>query len=267
VNTDFSYSKSNAEIEDKSRLSVALAARIAHTLDAGMRIHVSGWGRYSIRPLGISRILDRYYDTPDRTFQTWSKEHGKQLLLRDRHEGTVIGDVHLRNIQTPEEISMIPVAGETHMLVVKVPLDQAGSTDSMRTARENEATYTEQDREALRAQYIGLIQCILGVELDPTNVDVREYVGKVRKSYGVFARPTFHASETQVARIDLDFIVREYYEPGDISLERYAKYEVEKQASATVSQFEACTQALRAVLHIPKEEPLPILMTSPSKAE
>ncbi len=109
-------------------------------------MHVPGWGRHSIRPLGVSRIIDRYYDTPDRTFQTWSKTHGKQLLLRERHEGTVIGDVHPQNIQTPAEISMIPVAGETHILVVKVPLDQASSNDSIRTARENEVIYTEQDR-------------------------------------------------------------------------------------------------------------------------
>ena len=152
---------------------------------------------------------------------------------------------------------MIPVAGETHIMVVKVPLDQTGSISSMRRARENEVTFTEQESDALKAQFIEVIQGILGVEFNPTTVDVRECVGKIRKSYRVFSRPTFHAPETFVARIDLDFIVREYYGPGDISLERYAKYEAEKQAPATIHQFEACTQALRAVLHIPKEEPLP----------
>ena len=92
-------------------------------------------------------------------------------------------------------------------------------------------------------------------------MDVREYVGKVRKSYGVFSRSTLHAPETQVSRIDLDFIVREYYEPSGISVERYAKYEAEKQGSATVSQFETCAHILRAVLHIPKEAPSSIIPT------
>ncbi len=137
----------------------------------------------------------------------------------------------------------------------------------MRTARENEDTYTEQDREALKAQYTGLIQSILGVELDPTIVDVREYVGKVRNTYGVFSQPASYTPERHVANIDLDFIVREYYNPGVVSFEQYAKFEVEKQRRTTASQFEACTQALRAVLHFPKEEPSPFLMTSPSKAE
>ena len=104
MSSNFSDSKANAEIEDKSRLPDELAAKISRQLDAGMRIHVHGWGRHSIRPSGVSRIIDRYYDTPDRTFQTWSKTHGKQLLLRERHEGAVIGDVLLQNFQTPAEI-------------------------------------------------------------------------------------------------------------------------------------------------------------------
>jgi hypothetical protein len=61
--------------------------------------------------------------------------------------------------------------------------------------------------------------------------------------------------------------VREYYNPGVVSFEQYAKYEAEKQRRTTASQFEACTQALRAVLYIPKEEPPLFLMTAPSKAE
>jgi hypothetical protein len=154
VTSDFTYSKATAEIEDKSRLSDELAVRISHRLNPGIRITVPGWGRHSIRPLGVRRILDRYYDTPDRTFQTWSKANGKQLLLRDRQEGTVIGDVNLPNIQTPEEMSMIPVAGETHICAIKVPLEDPASNYSMRTAWENEATYTNQDRAVLRVQYL-----------------------------------------------------------------------------------------------------------------
>jgi hypothetical protein len=253
VTSDFTHPNANAEIEDKSRLPDELAARISRRLDNGIRMQVPGWGRHTIRPLGVSRIIDRYYDTPDRTFQTWSKTYGKQLLLRERHEGTVIGDVHPQNIRTREEISIIPVADETHTLVVKVPLDQASSNDSMRTAREHEVIYTEQEGEALKAQYIKVMRRILAIEFNPATVDIREYIGKVRKSYGVFSQPTFHAPETLVARIDLDFIVREYYEPGGISVEHYAKYEAEKQGSVTVSQFEICAQHLRAVLHIPKE--------------
>ena len=121
-------------------------------------------------------------------------------MLRERHEGTVIGDVYLQNIRTREQISMIPVADETHTLVVKVPLDHASSHESMRTAREHVVTYTEQDGEALKAQYIELLQGILGVEFNPAAVDIREYVGKVRKSYGVFSRPTSHAPETLVIK-------------------------------------------------------------------
>ncbi len=245
----------NAEIEDKSRIPDELAARISRRLDAGIRMHIPGWGRHSIRPLGVSRIIDRYYDTPDRTFQTWSKTHRKQLLLRERHEGTVIGDVHPQNIRTREEISMIPVADETHTLVVKVPLDHASSHVNMRTAREHVVIYTEQYVEALKAQYIEVLQGILSVEFNPAAVDIREYVGKVRKSYGVFSRPTSHAPETLVTRIDLDFIVREYYEPQRISVECYAKYEAEKQGSVPVIHFETCAQHLRAILHIPKEVP------------
>lgn len=255
MTSDFTHPNVNAEIEDKSRLPDELAARISRRLDTGIRMYVPGWGRHFIRPLGVSRIIDRYYDTPDRTFQTWSKTHRKQLLLRERHEGTVIGDVHPQYIRTPEEISMIPVADETHTLVVKVPLDQAGSDDTIRTAREHEVIYTEQDVEALKAQYIEVLQGILGVGFDPTTVDIREYIGKVRKSYGVFSRPTFHAPEILVVRIDLNFIVREYYVPEGISVECYAKYEAEKQGSVPVIQFETCTQHLRAVLHIPHEVP------------
>jgi hypothetical protein len=255
MTSDFTHPDVNAEIEDKSRLPDELAARISRRLDTGIRMHVPGWGRNSIRPLCVSRIIDRYYDTPDRTFQTWSKTHGKQLLLRERHEGTVIGDVYPQNIRTREEISMIPVADETHTLVVKVPLDHASSHESMRTAREHVVIYTEQDVGALKAQYIELLQGILGVEFNPAAVDIREYVGKVRTSYGVFSRPTFHAPETLVIRIDLDFVVREYYGPEGISVERYAKYEAEKQGSVPVRQFETCAQHLRAVLHIPHEVP------------
>ena len=218
-------------------------------------MHIPGWGHHFIRPSGVSRIIDRYFDTSDRTFKTWSKTHGKQLLLRERHEGTIIGIVHPQNIRTPEEISIIPVADETHALVVKVPLDQANSNDSTRTAREHEVIYTEQDVEAFKAQYIAIMQDFLGVEINMATVDIREYVGKVRKSYGVFSWPTIHASEIPVIRIDLDFIVREYYLPQGTSVERYAKYEAEKQGSVTVSQFETCTQHLRTILHIPKEAP------------
>ena len=255
MTSDFTHLKVNAEIEDKSRLPVELAASISRRLDAGIRMHVPGWGRHSIRSLGVSRIIDRYFDTPDRTFQTWSKMHGKQLLLRERHEGTVIGDAHPQNIRTREQISIIPVADETHTLVVKVPLDHADSDESMRAAWEHVVIYTEQDREALKAHYIELLQGILGVEFNPAAVDIREYVGKVRKSYGVFSRPTSHAPETLVIRIDLDFVVREYYGPERISVECYAKYEAEKQGSATVRHFETCAQHLRAVLHIPHEVP------------
>ena len=255
MTSDFTDSKANAEIEDKSRLPDALAVRISRRLDTGIRMHVPGWGRHSIRSLGVSRIIDRYYDTPDRMIQTWSKTNRKQLLLRERHEGTVIGDVYPQNIRTREQISMIPVADETHTLVVKVPLDHASSHESMRTAKEHVVIYTEQDGEALRAQYIELLQGILSVEFNLTAVDIREYVGKVRKSYGVFSRPTSHAPETLVIRIDLDFVVREYYGPERISVECYAKYEAEKQGSVTVRHFETCAQHLRAVLHIPNEVP------------
>lgn len=251
---EFTYSNGNTEIEDKSRLPDELAAKIALRLDAGIRMRVPGWGRYSIKPSGVSRIIDRYYDTPDRTFQTWSKTHRKQLLLRERYEGTIFGDVHPHNILTREDFSMIPTANEMHTLVIKVPLDQASINDSLRTAREHEVIYTEQDRDALKAQYIEVLQGILGIEFNPATVDVRECVGKVRKSYGVFSLPASHTLETLVVRIDLDFIVREYYEPGGVHVERYAKYEAEKQGPVTVRQFEACTKHLRAVLHIPKEE-------------
>ncbi len=51
----FTQSKANAEIEDKGRLPNELAAEISRVLDAGLRIQVPGWGRYAIRPLGVSR--------------------------------------------------------------------------------------------------------------------------------------------------------------------------------------------------------------------
>jgi len=267
VTTDFTHPKARAEIEDKGRLPDELAIRIVRQLDAGMRIEVPGWGRSAIRPLGVSRIIDRYYDTPDRMFQTWSKVHGKQLLLRDRHESSVVGDVDPRNIQTQADILRLPVTGELHKWVAKVPLKRANSNSRLREAREHETPYTDQDRETLKAELIGMIRQTLGLKLDPTVVDVREYVGKVRKTYGVFSQPTSHAPERRVATIDLDFIVREYYKPGGVSVERYAKYEAEKQGRTTASQFEACAQALRAVLHIPKEEPPPLIITKPSKAE
>ncbi len=255
MTADHTHPHANAEIEDKSRLPGELALRIARRLDAGMRMHVPGWGHHSIRPLGISRIIDRYYDTPDRSFQTWSKTHRKQLLLRERHEGMVIGDVQLQHIRTPENISMIPVAGETHILVVKVPLFHASTNDSMRTAREHEFIFTEQNKEALKRQCIEVMREFTGIECNPSTVDIREYLGKVRKSYGVYLWSTRHAPETLVTRIDLDFIVREYYGEGEVSFECYVKYEAEKQESVTVSQFEACAQHLRAVLRIPKEIP------------
>ena len=267
VTTDFTHPKARAEIEDKGRLPDELAIRIVRQLDAGMRIEVPGWGHYAIRPLGVSRIIDRYYDTADRMFQTWSKVHGKQLLLRDRHESSVVGDVDPRSIQTQADIVRLLVTGEMHKWVAKVPLKRANLNNRLREAREHEAPYTDQDRETLKAELIGMIRQTPGFELDPTAVDVREYVGKVRKTYGVFSQPASPALERRVATIDLDFIVREYYQPGSVSVERYAKYEAEKQRRTTASQFEACTQALRAVLHIPKEEPPPLIITKPSKAE
>ena len=253
MTADFTHPHANAEIEDKSRLSDDLAISIALRLDAGMRIHVPGWGRHSIRPLAVSRIIDRYYDTPDRAFQTWSKTQRKQLLLRERHEGLVSGDVQLQDIRSSEDISLIPVTGETHTLVVKVPLVHASTNDSLRTAREHEVIFTEQNKEALKAQCIEVMQETLGITCNPATVDIREYLGKVRKSYGVFPRSAMQAPETLIIRIDLDFIVREYYGEGEVSVERYVKYEAEKQEPVTVSLFEACAQHLRAVLHIPKE--------------
>ncbi len=239
VTTDFPHPKAKTEIEDKGRLPDKLAAKLVRQLDAGMRMEVPGWGRYAIRALGVSRIIDR----------------------------RVVGDVDPRNIHTQADIVRLPVEGEMHKWVAKVPLKRANSSSRIRKAREHEAAYMDQDRETLRAELIGMIRQTLGLELDPTTVDVREYVGKVRKTYGVFSQPTSHAPERHVATIDLDFIVREYYQSGGVSVERYAKYEVEKQGRTTASQFEACTQALRAVLHIPKEEPPPLIITSLSQAE
>jgi hypothetical protein len=262
VTTEFTHPKENDEIEDKGRLPVELAAQIVRQLDAGMRMEVPGWGRYAIRPLGVSRIIDRYYDTPDRMFQTWSKAHGKPLLLRDRHEGNIVGDVDFRNIQTQADIVRLLVEDETHKWVAKVPLKMTNAHSRLREARENEAPYTDQDREAVRAELLAKIRQTLGLELDSTTVDVRECVGKVRKTYGVFSQPASHAPERHIATIHLDFIVREYYKPGGVSVERYAKYEAEKQGRTTARQFAACTQALRAVLHIPKEEPPPLILTS-----
>ena len=213
----------------------------------------------------MSRIIDRYYDTADRAVQTWSKVHGKQLLLRERHEGSVVGDADPRNILTQADILRLPIEGEAHTWVAKVPLEREDATSRFRKAREHEAPYTDHDREAVRAELLGLIGQTLGLELDPPTVDVRESVGKVRKSYGVFAQPTSHTPGRHVATIDLDFIVRESYQPRGISVERYAKYEAEKQGRTTARQFEACTQVLRAVLHIPKDEPPPIIITSPRR--
>jgi hypothetical protein len=263
VTTHFTHPATNTEIEDKGRLPVALAARISHRLDAGMMIEVPDWGHYIIRTLGVSRIIDRYYDTADRAFQTWSKVHGKQLLLRERHEGSVISGVDSWNTLTQADILRLPVEGETHTWVAKVPLKWVNATGRFRKAREHAAPFTDRDREAVRAELLGLIGQTLGHELDPTTVDVRECVLKVRKSYGVFAQPASHTSERHVATIDLDFIVREYYRPRGVSIERYAKYEAEKQGRTTARQFAACTQVLRAVLHIPKDEPPPLLITSP----
>src|SRR6266516_6870299 len=74
VMTDFPHPTANAEIEDKGSLPVELAAQVVRLLDVGMQMEVPGWGRYPIRTLGVSRIIDRYHDTPDRVFQTWSYE-------------------------------------------------------------------------------------------------------------------------------------------------------------------------------------------------
>jgi hypothetical protein len=267
VPSDFILPNANTEIEDKGRLPDELAAQIARQLDAGIRIEVSGWGHYAIRPLGMSRIIDRYYDTPDRIFQTWSKVHGKPLLLRDRQEGSVVGNVDSWNILTQADILRLPIEGETHTWVAKVPLERANSNSRIRQAREHEAPYTDHDREAVRAALIEMIQQTLGLELDPTTMDVRECVLKVRKSYGVFAQPASPAPERHVATIDLDFIVREYYQPRGVAVERYAKYELEKQRRTTARQFAACTQVLRAVLDIPRDEPPPTIITLPPKGE
>ncbi len=265
VTTDLPRPTANAEIEDKGRLPDELAAQIARRLDAGMRPEVPGWGYFAARPHGVSRIIDRYYDTPDRMFQTWSRAHSKQLLLRDRQKGRVVGAADTRNIHTLADVVRLPVEDETHTWVAKVPLKGVNANSRIRLASEHEAPYTDRDREAVGAELMGIIRQIPGIELDPTTVAVRECVGKVRKSYAVFAQTTAHAPERHVATIDLNFIVREYYQSSGVSLERYAKYEAEKQKRATAREFAACTRALRAVLHIPKEEPLPILLTPPTR--
>ena len=186
-------------------------------------------------------------------------------MLRDRYESNVVGDVDPQNIHTQADIVRLPVEDERHTWVAKVPLKSANSNSGIREAREHEAPYTDQAREAVSAELLEMIRQTLDLELDPTTVDVREYVGKVRKTYGVFSQPTTHTPERHIAAIDLDFIVREYYQPGGVSVERYAKYEVEKQGRTTARRFEACTQALRAVLHVPQEEPPPLILTSPPR--
>lgn len=243
------------EIEEKSRLPEELAGEIMDALDAGMRIAVPGWGYHRIRPLSVSRIIDQYYDTPDRLFRTWSKAHEKALLLRERREGIVIGEGTPQDIHTQEDIFMLSVEDETHIWLVKVPLEGVPSSESVRKAREIVIPYTDQERERGKRQQIGVIQRTLHLEVDPTTVDVRECVVKVRRMYGMFSEPTSHDPETHVANIDLDFIVRTYVRPDGTFMERYAKYEVEKQGDSTASQFEVCTLALRKLFHIPKEEP------------
>ena len=247
----FPPSRGNPEIEDKSRLPVELAAEIVRRLDAGMRIEVPGWGNYSLRPLRASRIIDQYYDTPDRLFSTWSKVNGKQLLLRDRHEGIIIGEVSPWSLQTQEEIAALPVEDERHAWLAKVPLENALSSRRIRKAREHETLYTDQDKEALRVQHIARIQHFLGIQLDSALIDIREDVRKVRKTYELFSQSAPYAPQTRVATLALDFIVRAYYQLDSFAVERYAKYEAEKQGRTTMNQFEAYAQALRAVLHIP----------------
>jgi hypothetical protein len=243
------------EIEEKSRLSEELAGEIMGALDAGMRIDIPGWGYHRIRLLGVRRIIDQYYDTPDRMFRTWSKANEETLLLRERHEGIVIGGLPPQDMFTRENMAMLPVESETHVWLVKVPLEGVPSNVGVRKAREIVTPYTNQERETGKRQQIRVLQQALHMELDPLTVDVREYVVKVRKTYGIFSEPTSHDPETCVAKIDLDFIVRTYNRPDGTSIERYAKYEVEKQGENTISQFEACTLALRTLLHLPKEEP------------
>ncbi len=249
------FPQPHTEVEDKFRLTHEYASAIVHQLDAGMYIAIPGWGFHHIRPFGISRIIDRYYDTPERLFQTWSKTTGKQLLLRERQEGTIIGEVHPWEIQTLEEVSRVPVQDEVRKWVVKVPVEDSISNRSVREAREHELTFTSQDRAALKAHCLSMMQGLLDTELDPLAVDVRECVGKVRKTYAIFAPPLDRVPETPIAVIDLDFILRAYYQFNATFLERYSKYEVEQQECGSLHQFEACIQTLRAVLHIPDEEP------------
>jgi hypothetical protein len=225
---EFLRSATMAEIEDKSRLPDELAVLIARRLDVGVKFEVAGWGWHAIIPLGVKRILDRYYDTPDRIFQTWSKAHGKQLLLRDRREGSIVSDVDPRNIHTQADMLRLPVEDEMHIWVVKVPLESANPHKSFREAREHEAPYTDQDREAVRAKLLSVIRQTLDLEFDPSTVDVREYLGKLRKTYAVFSRPPVYASQRYIATIAIDFIVREYDQPDGVFVERYAKYEAEK---------------------------------------
>jgi hypothetical protein len=263
VTTHFTRPTPNTEVEDKGRLSPAHAARVARRLDAGLLLEVPDWGRFSIRILGVSRIIDRYYDTADRALQTWSKAHGQQLLLRERREGSVISGVDSWATLTQAAILRLPVDGETHTWVAKVPYKRVNAPGRFRKAREHEAPFIDGDSEAVRVELLGLIGQTLGHELDSTSVEVRECVFKVRKSYGVFAQASSRTSGRRVATIDLDFIVREYYRTRGISVERYAKYEAEKRGRTTARQFAACTQVLRAVLYIPKDEPPPLLTPSP----
>jgi hypothetical protein len=260
VTQDFPDTRANTEIEDKSRLSDELAVQILRQLDTGLEIEVPGWGCYPVRPLGVSRIIDRYYDTPDRMFQTWSKVHGKQLLLRDRQEGRVVGDVDPGSIQSRADIIRLPVEDETHIWVVKVPLRRGRANSRIRKAREHEVPYTDREGEAVKAELMSIIRQVPGLKLDPTTVDVQECVLKVRKSYGVFSQRALRGPERSVATISLDFIVREYYQPHGVSIERYIKYEVEKQGRTTARQFAACRQTLRAVFHISEAEPAPVIL-------
>ncbi len=81
-------------------------ASMSRRLDAGMRVFVPGWGHHSIMLLGVSRIDDGPHETSDRMFQRWSKSNRKQLLLRERHEGMITGEVQPQNIRVQEEISI-----------------------------------------------------------------------------------------------------------------------------------------------------------------
>jgi hypothetical protein len=245
----------HTEIEEKFRLTHEHASALVRQLDAGMHIAIPGWGLHRILPLQISRIIDTYYDTPERLFQIWSKTTGKQLLLRERQEGMIIGEVQPWEIQTLEEVSRVPIQDEVRKWVVKVPGEDSIANRNVREAREHEIIPTSQDRAALKAQCLSMMQGILNTEFDPLAVDVRECIGKVRKTYAIFAPPLDCVARTPLAVIDLDFILRAYYQFNATFLERYSKYEVEQQECGSLHHFEACIQNLRTVLHIPSEEP------------